>query len=861
MNGLKITLGSTCIDLNDTVLSLVLTSPYPLMASGYNGGNFIFDFELPATPELKKELAQAHRPGALVGVYEIPFTIETVGFKYSGTATLTEASEKSYSVFCTVGNGDFNTAAKSIKLNEIDLGGEMGGNFVVSGLIKDFVIFQSEHFDYTITEEIAFDNIATNDGELNTTGTIFTASENRSITIDFALNVYFDANACEFRIYKNDILQQTSVLTQGMQTKSITMALTMGDEVSWKIYLEPTSPDPFEVNFTLFIDSSVTVYGSNSNSSMLEGATKRYPDINFAVFPIQNPYAFDKWPDDFYNIDNDSIKVLYSTIFKVINYWDGTTFPSILANTEITNTVGNLFVPFPYLAYVIGRIANHFNYTIVNNVFDSELKYAVLINHFIENKFLTTNPKMLTPDGTFNLADHVPDYTVYDFMQHVCNLFGLGYEINNELGTITFNFVNDIVTNTTSNDIGHLVIDHPVVQFDKTVKAYSLEQKIPSEDKYLSEIKSMTGINIRGEVFLIDNLPLTAAINDSYYVWEVAGYMIWSYNPDLYEFGWVFYSRRFIYEIVSGDDPQKISTEICPLLNVKTSDPLNKVYRLWEIPASHQQARFEGMPDMFQSNWKPGIVWYHGLQNDGNSDLYPFASSGITDLAGFTIPGASLSLTLDGASGLYEQKWKTYLDWRITAKPVKVYIIPDHTFLHTLKFSKKVQFNGMQYLIAEARGNISKYGPGVWELSLLCEGVSFIEFSSILIIVKNKTMLPGNLETVRLIRGNVHIESFDMTFTEDNVVHPLDLTLYDDIVMEVRRKDNPFSELIFQLSLGDGIEISGTDHNRLTAVHSSEKMLLFNSDGDYYRDYLFIKNNERFTLLKGKMNIIFNNTQ
>jgi hypothetical protein len=360
---------------------------------------------------------------------------------------------------------------------------------------------------------------------------------------------------------------------------------------------------------------------------------------------------------------------------------------------------------------------------LLDNPFEEELKYAVLINHYIENRFLASDAKMLAPSDSFNLQNHVPDWSVYEFLEHLCNLFGLGYEVNNELQTITFAYVDTIVKSESYIDISEMLVSEPTVLFDKKISGYRFEIEMPGNDKYFDEVESMEGINVLGTLDLLSELPSSANLNDAYFVKFSDAYLVWGYNPDTYNFGWIFHSRHFKNEVATGEDVPEIKTKLCPLAQVNKGDLLDINYnRNWLIPASHQPGKFSGAPATFQTEWLPGIVWYHGMKYDDSGFfkiLYPFASADLKDLEGNDITDSPFTLRLDGENNLFDKKWKTYLDWRAQAKPVMVQIQPTAEFLRSFKFSKKVRFNGSNYLIAEMRGNISRTGPGVFELQLL----------------------------------------------------------------------------------------------------------------------------------------------
>jgi hypothetical protein len=722
---LKIKIADIPIDLKDTKLSVVLTSPFPFMAAGQQGGNYIFNFSVPATPALKKLYLHAHRPGSGAGRVELPYDIDAFGIKYKGLAQLSEASDESYEVFCPLGTGDFNSRAKEIRLPELDYGGD------VSLPLLALVSKTSRNYDFgfagstAFTQEIAiaFDSKVSLAGELNDAGTIYTANSAKNISVKFDVNSMIVATVVEFRVYKNATLVETFYLNNYTEQLIVNLSLAEDDTVSWKLFMESLLIiDNYEISGSFFKGAKLTIADQQAASTLRDAAVNRYPDINYAVFPMHNPFAFDKWPDDEFSVDNQNIKTIYGQFVRVVNYWFANDFPETMTITgedEEEFTAGNLFVPFPYIAFIIHRIADRFGFRIENNVFDDELKYAVLINHFLENRFL--NETILEANENLNLNDHVPDWSVYDFLQNVCKLFGLGYEVDNETSTITFTFLKDLLTTSEVINIAPMVVSKPRVDFNNYPSAFSLQQKYPSECKLSGDIKSLKGLNLKGAVPNLADLPATGEVNDVYLVGYYNSYYAWNYNPDTYEFQWGFHSHQYTTEISSGDDAIDISTDLPSVLSRRYMDIIQPLAtnRLWTLPASHQVAQFEGAPDIYQGDWKPLVVWYHGLKNDSLGQTYPYANADMVDHAGNEIAGVPFSLHLGGSRGTYNLLWKAYLQWRTTAKPVRVQMIPDRAFLRNFRFSKKLRLGGVNYLVVEARGNIGKLGPDVWELLLL----------------------------------------------------------------------------------------------------------------------------------------------
>jgi len=715
------------VDLGDSQLSLVLTSPYPLVASGTTGGNFLFNFTLPATEDLKNLFKQYHRPQSAIDIVEMPFRLETEGLIFEGTASIAEASVSAYEIFCPVGNGDFNKAIKETKLNEIDLGGERQlitvSEAVDSNLaeaITYIILASPDSFEEIIVPE--FSSININTGGLNLAGTQFINTGPKSnIRVVFNILATVLYGHLRFRVYLDGSIIREAYISENVVVEVAAICDT-DSVITWDLLIQnelSNTPDLFDLDFTINSSSKVEIFSAEAIYP-----TQRYPDMDYALFPIENPEIFANWDDDFYGVDNLSIKTLYSQFFKVLNYFKGEMFPLMLTGTYqgVNYIAGNLLTPFPYIAYLIKRIAFHFNLKVLNNPFEDELKYVVLINHFCENEFLTDDTKLVNPKFGFNLQDHVPDgMTIYDFLKNLCNLFGLGYEVNNVRKELTFNYLEDIISDESYQDISSLVVDSLQV-ISRETKGARLVFKTPPSDKYFENVHDLDGLNFKGVLATYFDLPERGSLNDCYFVTLSNAYYAWKYNPEEYVFGWVLHSHNYIINKEIGIEPKEITSELVPVMlkYSNVDDTLSAPEgRQWRIPASHQKGRFEGAPEMFQTSWTGMLSYYHGMYPCYPDGTYPFGSPDIIDLWGNPIPGVDLALRLDGENGLYEMKWRKYLEWRIQAKTVKVKILPDRKFMQNMSFSKKLMINGVKYLLVEFRGNIDKAGPKIAELTLL----------------------------------------------------------------------------------------------------------------------------------------------
>ena len=140
----------------------------------------------------------------------------------------------------------------------------------------------------------------------------------------------------------------------------------------------------------------------------------------------------------------------------------------------------------------------------------------------------------------------------------------------------------------------------------------------------------------------------------------------------------------------------------------------------------------------------------------------------------------------------------------------------------------------------------------------------------------------GLLPLVEIIRGDDFTETLTFEYTdivEDNqgveyeVDLPYDITVYDNIVMDVRRKSKEDSDIVMTLELGSGLTVTNTnkliihiDHinsNKFTGDYYqfASPLTPLQQTKYYYRDIRFIKEGVVTTLLKGTYKVKHNITK
>jgi tRNA threonylcarbamoyladenosine modification (KEOPS) complex Pcc1 subunit len=115
-------------------------------------------------------------------------------------------------------------------------------------------------------------------------------------------------------------------------------------------------------------------------------------------------------------------------------------------------------------------------------------------------------------------------------------------------------------------------------------------------------------------------------------------------------------------------------------------------------------------------------------------------------------------------------------------------------------------------------------------------------------------MKPSSLNTKNIIKGDTFTELFIFT---DASGTPYDLTIYDDIAMDIRRTPNERGDAVASLKLNDGITIDGSVGNRLVIRVSAEDTNGMRS-GIHYRDVRVVLGDSVNTILSGQL-VVYDN--
>lgn len=731
---LKIKIGTTRIEASELEIPVTLRSPL-FMNNGRMAGSYIFNFSVPLTDALKSEIDYLHRPASFNGpAVKRPFYLEQGPLKYVGECSVKAIKDGIVEISAPINTGSLAALLKDVKMSDVPLGGlrvETGLNRVDAKINVDMTYNEPGGAPFTREYDVYFADIILNTGsELSGDGKIFTSSFTGTHLMQYTLKSDLINEVVEFRIRINGAIAHTIPIESGTHHMIWSPDLVSGDVVSWTLYIESIYSFPFEgvIVGTFFKGNEVKI--SRQSLASYNGSSNLYPNSDYAVFPLENPSLLNGLPDDVYVLDHYSIKEIYSKHFPVINYYKNGNFPIAMdgvVNDEYFSAY-NLFMPFPYLAYFIKKMADHLGITIEENAFTAaDLKQLTIYNAFAENEYISSNIIKII-DG-FDLKNHVPDEKLSDFINEVCKLLGIAVDYNSFTKSIRFRNIDTIVNNRSYKTFPGVITSDMELEV-KTYNGYRLFQETTGDEWARNNFKSLDGLNYKGMLGVWTQLTAITnmEINDCWFVVERGEYYYWNYNEETAVLDWVFYSKDFFHEFkqidenIDGDTFElKTKWAACMMnyndwLDHQLGAPL---YRKWLIPRTDNAGGFESMPPQFTEDFSRYLIFYRGMRNDSVGNPYPLASADVYDYFWSKIPGADLALRWDGDYGLWEKKHKAFVTWMINQPgkfTVKAYLTPLQ--LSKLDFFVWQRILGHDFLISEIRFNITVDDVSIAEMDI-----------------------------------------------------------------------------------------------------------------------------------------------
>lgn len=738
---LSLKIGSTFLDTRNADIPVVLRNPMFVSDEGKIPGSFIFNFTLPLSDDLKGELAFAHRP-ARKGKPQTrhPFSLRFGPLHYQGTAQITQLNEKEIEVSMPVDTGTLAELFVDQRLSDLDITEEIPWDPQITfAICNQLFEFSYNNINPTHTvlnpDFLAIDTFSSYDLVTGEWTCPEDAMYNINVVINWAFKKrtigsnQFDAGKNpKFIILKNGLPTLYSVdIESNYFSFAAPISLQEGDVIKFIFQAESVFTWPlYWLQFYFEPGTCIVIEKGEKPFSDLPASF--YPQKNFAVYPYYNPMAMGNIPDSLFRVDINDTKEYIERFSPVVNYYRDGYFPHVMHGqvNGIYYSLLNLFTPAPYLAFIIKKIFAHINYNIQNNLFESaELKQITcLTTRFINNYF----PEAGTPV----LKDFLPESAILDFFRDICLLLGISFRVNNVTRTIEFRFIDQILSDNSSIDYSENIAGSPRIK-PETLNGFLLKCAAPDCEHIRNNFKSLEGLNIKGVISQLNQAPMSGNhVNDAYFITLWKSWFIWNYDADQGAYNWIFHSIDHCDEIkeTNPEPPGETLTlehhAKVPAMFAYKPPPesyfgditIGAGSRNWLIPAFVANGSFTTLPKSYQTNPGYALVSYWGLCQDSNGSNYPFASNDVFDYNGNKIPSANLALRPDGVYGLYEKKWKKFIQWRLASPGefvIQKYLSPLE--INNLDWFRWHKIHGVDYLLKEIRFNIHNDHISIAEIS------------------------------------------------------------------------------------------------------------------------------------------------
>ncbi|MDR2130555.1 MAG: hypothetical protein LBP56_05230 [Odoribacteraceae bacterium] len=239
-------------------------------------------------------------------------------------------------------------------------------------------------------------------------------------------------------------------------------------------------------------------------------AFKRRTD-DFHVFPVISNYDINTSSDTLENVILN--KVTYNETTGVASLLDQSLYGIVVDGTPVAVPFGYGIAPFLKVSFVIRKVAEHFGYTLVNNIFatDHSLKQLVLVNNVADS----------IVKGTLDYARLVPTCTVSEFVKTLQNKFGLRFLANEVARTITIATLDDRLTLPPDLDLTPHATERPRVDWaDKQRLHLSSGTSIPGASPAVNSVDELTRVYGPVHFAYYSSNPGALEYNTLYYVYS-----------------------------------------------------------------------------------------------------------------------------------------------------------------------------------------------------------------------------------------------------------------------------------------------------------------------------------------------------
>lgn len=363
----------------------------------------------------------------------------------------------------------------------------------------------------------------------------------------------------------------------------------------------------------------------------------------------------------------------------------------------------NVIVPFPYLKTVLINAVEYAGWKIEGDILtDPDFEKITMINFRAIDWVPYPHINLIGTKSPvrFDLADHLPDILISEFLIALQNRFAWWYDFDYVSKKITIKKLGSLVSFSQKDMTKYAspLVPKKVQQSDKI---YALRNNFISGG---GQGIDLNNTDYQGDVNKVADLPAAAeARADHVYLVKEENNFYWCINDS----GWK-------WQILSSNNsdyaPDGSNEEIITAATTVDMERFSNYIDL--APRLDNQGVLDASD--VGAEWSIHLCFFYGMRENKSNQLVPFASHHVYDSKGVQLGNWSLAYKAkktDGTEiGLYDLNWKSFLALSNSKEEFQVVLsLPFHEY-QKLKFSNSIVVDGVKMFVKEKKSFIPYRG-------------------------------------------------------------------------------------------------------------------------------------------------------
>lgn len=373
-----------------------------------------------------------------------------------------------------------------------------------------------------------------------------------------------------------------------------------------------------------------------------------------------------------------------------------------------------LFIPFPYLTYVISKIFEEANIELESTILnDAEFKKLTIFSNnpmWVKTDYDTYPGKIIMNGGRLDwtVSEQLPDVTVRNFLKSLRIKFNVIFDFHYIQQKFKAVFFNDIIEDPEIRDITHNVVETSSITQASNSFLFKFGENPDQVDELITGADNFRGFTLN--IAVNSKAGLSSYSSAGFKAALVLNLNKFFIKPGFISTTWfVYFDNVFEYKHAEGEtevvSPStysrmiEVDESVLPFAPLYPSPITNRVSNMVYMDVPVSKYRAQNNPSFSDCPLRYYI--YHGLQDDNFSEDYPYLAIDKRDYAGNTISGSTMALRWNHTDGLIALNWTEFIEMVEEEKSKTVLLDWSVKEFYAFSFLKKYRIDRVDYLFKE----------------------------------------------------------------------------------------------------------------------------------------------------------------